>query len=617
MSEVVESWPALSFLEGLRPGPDESVELALLASYSADLGSIGATLLALAGKDTDAGRGTPSDFADAVERLRGKVRIVIQRGRLARMRRTPRIAAVLDQFVREVDFDEATHSWHPKAALVRTCGTDGEIGWRLWIGSRNLTECVNRDIGLLLVSGGKGGARIPGAEDLTRGLAEKAELTGVRAASLAATIAKVAWRAATGVRVERIRWSAGTGDQAVPVPPLGTDEVVVVSPFVDKNFLARQLPKGAKPPRSVLLTTMREIERIGPSLTAFDDLLALDAPDYPIGDPEPASQPAALVVDAGAADDEEEEVGRGLHAKLLFMRSGRKRTLWLGSANATLRAWTGRNAEVTAELAVSESVEKGLRALLGSARPVAAPGMEYSPDAAALEEEALERARAQVAARWAAELSIDDERMRLTHYSDFHPGGPHPDEADIVLEVGALHGELLVWPAQQTDMLLGPVAAAERSEFVRLRVSRGDKGLSWLQRAPAEPPFGEDRDRAAFVRFLGARGFLLWVAGLLADDDRQGEGDWTSDEAQERAGLAANTAADDSLPTLEEMLAAWARDPERFREIERRVSQYLPAVLEQAGQEDPQTGEMLRRFDALWGKVRSGLGATEMKGRRR
>ena len=66
MSEVVESWPALSFLEGLRPGPDESVELALLASYSADLGSIGATLLALAGKDTDAGRGTPSDFADAV-----------------------------------------------------------------------------------------------------------------------------------------------------------------------------------------------------------------------------------------------------------------------------------------------------------------------------------------------------------------------------------------------------------------------------------------------------------------------------------------------------------------------------------------------------------------------
>jgi hypothetical protein len=613
MSGAVDSWPALSFLEGLRPGPDENVELALLASYSADLGSIGATLLALAGKDTDAGRGSPSDFADAVERLRGKVRIVIQRGRLAKMRKTPRIAAVLDQFVREVDFDEATHSWHPKAALVRTRSTDGEIGWRLWIGSRNLTECVNRDIGLLLVSGAKGGAPVPGADELARALADRAALKGLRSTALAATIAKVAWRSPAGVRVERIRWSTGTGDQPVPVPPPGTDEVVVVSPFADKHFLARQAPETTKPARRVLLTTMREIERIGPSLAAFDELLALDAPDYPIGDPEPDSQNAASAPDSNAADDEEEEVGRGLHAKLLFMRSGQKRRLWLGSANATMRAWTGRNAEVTAELLVTEPVEKGLRALLGSARLVEAPSIEHSPDAAALEEEALERARAQVAARWAAQLSIDDEGARLTHRSDLHPGGPHPDESDIVLEVGALYGELTVWSAQQIVVELGPVAPAERSEFVRLRVSRGDKALSWLQRAPAEPPFGEDRDRAAFVRFLGARGFLLWLAGLLADDGREGEGDWTNDELQQRAGPGANPALDSSLPTLEEMLAAWTRDPDKFLEIERRVSQYLPAVLEQAKQEEPHTAEMLERFDDLWRKLRSGLGVPESK----
>lgn len=617
MSGSVDSWPALSFLEGLRPGPDENVELALLASYSADLGSIGATLLALAGKDTDSGRGSPSDFADAVERLRGKVRIVIQRGRLAKMRRTPRIAAVLDQFVREVDFDEATHSWHPKAALVRTLSVDGEIGWRLWIGSRNLTECANRDIGLLLISGAKGGAPIPGADELARALADRAALKGLRAASLAATIAKVAWRPPAGVRVERILWSAGSGDQPIPVPPAGTDEVVVVSPFVDKSFLARQTPKGAKPARCVLLTTMREIERIGPMLAAFDDLLALDAPDYPISDPEPDPQSSASGANVGSDEDEEEEVGRGLHAKLLFIRSGRKRTLWLGSANATMRAWTGRNAEVTAELLVTELIEKGLKALLGSARLVVAPSMEHPPDAAALEEEALERARTQVAARWAAVLSVDDEGVRLTHRSDLYPGGPHPDESDIVVEVGALHGEPIAWPEQQVVVHLGPVIPAERSEFVRLRVSRGDKGLSWLQRAPAEPPFGEDRDRAAFVRFLGARGFLLWVAGLLADDGRQGEGDWTNDDLQARVGLGPNPTLDSSLPTLEEMLAAWARDPDNFREIERRVSQYLPAVLDQAEREEPQTAAMLKRFDVLWGKLRSGLGAAEIKGKRR
>ncbi|WP_372398695.1 phospholipase D family protein [Azospirillum sp. HJ39] len=616
MSGAIDSWPALSFLEGLRPGPDENVELALLASYSADLGSIGAALLALAGKDNEAGRGSPSDFADAVERLRGKVRIVIQRGRLAKMRRTPHIAAVLDQFVREVDFDEAIHSWHPKAALVRTRSEGGEIGWRLWIGSRNLTECVNRDIGLLLVSGKNGGGPVPGAGDLARALAERAKLKGVRPATLAAEVTKIPWRAPSGVRVERIRWSTGSGGLQVPVPPTGADEIVVVSPFVDKSFLAGQVSNAPKPARRVLLTTMREIERVGPSLSSFDDLLALDAPDYPIGDAEPEQAPPVSTSKADTVDDEEEEIGRGLHAKLLFVRAGRKRTLWLGSANATMRAWTGRNAEVTAELRVTEAQEKGLRALLGSARIVEASDSEYRPDAAALEEEALERARAQVAARWSGTLSIDGDEIRLVHDSDLFPHGPHPEETDIVLEVGALHGELKAWPRRQTTVPLGPMLPAERSEFVRLRISRGEKGLSWLQRAPADPPFGEERDRAAFVRFLGARGFLLWLAGLLADDGRDGEDDWTIEKKRDRAAPGTDPALDPALPTLEEMLAAWSRDRNRFREIERRVSEYLPAVLERAAQEDPQTDAMLRRFRALWDKLRIGLGE-ERKGKRR
>lgn len=614
MSGAVDSWPALSFLEGLRPGPDENVELALLASYSADLGSIGAALLALAGKDNEAGRGSPSDFADAVERLRGKARIIIQRGRLAKMWRTPRIAAVLDQFVREVDFDEASHSWHPKAALVRTRSEGGETGWRLWIGSRNLTECVNRDIGLLLVSGENGGGPILGAGDLARALAERAELKGVRPASLEAAVAKIPWRAPAGVRVERIRWSTGSGDLQAPVPTAGADEIVVVSPFIDKSFLAGQVSNGPTPARRVLLTTMREIERGGPSLSSFDDLLALDAPDYPIGDPEP--EHPVSTSETEAAVDEEEEIGRGLHAKLLFVRAGRKRTLWLGSANATMRAWTGRNVEVTAELHVAEALEKGLKALLGLARIVEAPDTEYQPDAAALEEEALERARAQVAARWAGMLSIDGDEIRLVHGSDLYPDGPHPEETDILLEVGALYGELKVWPRRQTTVPLGPTLPAERSEFVRLRVSRGEKGLSWLQRAPADPPFGEDRDRAAFVRFLGARGFLLWLAGLLADDGRDGDDDWTIEKQQDRVAPSANPAFDPALPTLEEMLAAWSRNPSKFREIERRVSEYLPAVLEQAAQEDLQTAAMLRRFEELWVKLRIGLGE-ERKGKRR
>jgi hypothetical protein len=38
-------------------------------------------------------------------------------------------------------------------------------------------------------------------------------------------------------------------------------------------------------------------------------------------------------------------------------------------------------------------------------------------------------------------------------------------------------------------------------------------------------------------------------------------------------------------------------------------------VLKEAEQEDPQTAEMLRRFDDLWRKLRSGLGVAETKGK--
>ena len=608
MTTTPDSWPALSFLEGLRPGLDETVELALLGSYSADLGSVGAVLLALAGKDSDAGRGSASDFADAVERLRGKVRIVVQRGRLARMRRTPRIAAVLDQFVREVPFDEAWHSWHPKVALVRLRTEAGETRWRLWIGSRNLTQCINRDIGLLLVSGGKKAQPVPGLAELARTLAERAELKSVRSDTLARALAKTVWRAPAGITVERVRWSPGTGKEEPPKPPTRTEEIVVVSPFIDTGFLALQAVAGKIPARRVLLTTMREIDRVGPALSTVDELLALDAPDYPVGDLEPEGLGGSDGGLGETATDEEEEIGRGLHAKLLFWRTGRQRTLWLGSANATMRAWSGRNAEVTAELSISASVEDGLRALLGSARRVTPPAKPAEPDGAASDEKELEQARAQVAARWAATLAVDDGGFEIKHCSDAHPGGPHPDASAVVLEIGSLHGEMRPWPRGQRAVHLGPVLPAERTEFVRLRVRLGDKGMSWLQRAPANPPFGEERDRAAFVRFLGARGFLLWLAGLLADDGREGEGDWTIDHQAERLSLGKNPALDPSLPTLEEMLAAWSRDGDRFREIERKVSDYLPAVLEQAGQEDLETARMLQRFDELWRTLRAGLG---------
>lgn len=617
MMDAPEHWPALSFLECLRPGTDESVELALLASYSADLGVVGATLLALAGKDSDSGRGSPSDFAEAVERLRGKVRIVIQRGRLANMRKTPRIASVLDQFVREVGFDEAVQSWHPKVALVRLRCKDGTIFWRLWIGSRNLTEGVNRDLGLLLVSNGKDGELIHGIDDLAHDLASKAMLKGVTPTKLTALAAKVKWRAPLGIKVERIHWSGGGSRKGIPVAAERPTEVIVVSPFVDATFLSSLAPNAETTAGRKLLTTMSEIERVGPAIGLFGELHTLEGPNYP-----PAIEQVHL--NYGVADEaidpsdgqEQAEVGMGLHAKLLFIRTGKERRLWIGSANATMRAWTGRNTEVMAELLVTDAVEQGLRALLGSARVVAAPDTAHAPDDSEREKKALESARAQVAARWDAVLRSDDDRTHLAHHSIDCRKGPHPDESDILLEAGSLHGELVPWPREQVVIDLGPTETAHRSEFVRLRVSRGGQGLSWLQRAPADPPLGEARDRAALVRFLGSRGFFLWLGGLLADDGSEQDGDWTAGAPEVRVATRGDNVSDFELPTLEEMLAAWARDATRFQDIDRRISRYLPAILEQATREEPEGAATLRSFEALWRKIQAGLRVASVDRRR-
>src|SRR3546814_21190565 len=79
------------------------------------------------------------------------------------------------------------------------------------------------------------------------------------------------------------------------------------------------------------------------------------------------------------------------------------------------------------------------------------------------------------------------------------------------------------------------------------------------------------RDRAAFVRLLGTRGFLLWLADLLADDGREGEGVWTIEQVAERLGAGVDATLSSALPTLDEMLAAWEGVWPTFRSGERRL----------------------------------------------
>src|SRR5436189_6168229 len=108
-------WSNVSYLDAIRPEPGWRTDCALLASYSADLVALVAALLALAGLDDDRGSGSKVDFANTIERLADRVLLIAQAGRLMAPAKTPKILAVLDRYVREVNLNETVASWHPKA----------------------------------------------------------------------------------------------------------------------------------------------------------------------------------------------------------------------------------------------------------------------------------------------------------------------------------------------------------------------------------------------------------------------------------------------------------------------------------------------------------------------
>src|SRR3954451_18226656 len=104
--------------------------------------------------------------------------------------------------------------------------------------------------------------------------------------------------------------------------------------------------------------------------------------------------------------------------------------------------------------------------------------------------------------------------------------------------------------------------------FVQVRVRLGDMVRAWLQVAPCEPPPDEKRDHGLIAQYLDPNTFLWWLRSILAErpiDD--GGGDWDSDggtsNAPSRNGAHSSFLA--AMPTVEEILRAWARNADAFR----------------------------------------------------
>jgi len=585
MKKQSQDFPGQAFLELLRPPKLTRTRFALFAAYSADPIVLGGALLNLHARGRDNGGGNKSDFASAIEALRGRVRFIVQRGRIHLGPKLPRIAAVLDQFVVEMPYRERLNSWHPKAALI--CYEDDRSNrfWRLWIGSRNLTTSRDLDLGLVLDGESrrrKGRQAIRGIDVLGASLARPAGLANLNPDHLAAELKTVRWMAPEGIQVDSVDlWTRDTQ----PAPPFDRPsgrKIVVLSPFLCDSFTAALNDMTTGCADRTLVTTLPALRKLGgdghASLSNFK-LLALAAPS-PEGSNVDDIQHES---DHEQATDEEDEgqggmVHSGLHAKLFASINGERIDIVAGSANATDRAWSGRNAEAVARFRGGTPEIAGVMAIIGSATPISAdllgsPPQEEDADAPAHQLEQL---------RW----MLTDMPWTLTRVgqaftleSEEAPSLP----GSARLTAGLATMALCPWGQGTKRVSFGEVPLSLQTDLVQFCLTLGDlPTASWLQRVPIIPRIDGDRDAAAISRFLSVAGLQAWLREMLEGEAGAGaEDNW--DVEPDVAGARRRQSWKHDGLALEDILTAWAKDQVQksgsLKRVDAMLDRYIEAVL--------------------------------------
>jgi hypothetical protein len=606
--------PGLALLEALRPPPGWRTDRALISTYSADPAVLIAVLLALAGREDETASGTRIGLARAFLELRGRVTIVLQRGRLTAPRRGRRVLRLLDRFVHEMPWNEgpsdegAGRSWHAKCAVARFVAEDGEAMWRMHVGSRNLTPDLSWDIGLRLdsIAAAEGGQRIRRFDRFVQRLAAAAGQEAIWAPFLA-EVAKLRWDVPRGLDVRRLDLMLPEdAKRSLPTEPEGVGRIVAVSPFLDGYATGRISDWGGPDTERSLVSTRPALSllagQVAKPLKGFDPLVVLpettDAQDA-VDEDETANE---------SGNDATVEIdGRGLHAKLLWAEHAAGATLWLGSVNLTRRGWT-TNAEIVAEIGVerrgqaraAREVSEGIEAFRGMAVEVKSADL-LSEAVEETTQARLEEARRALAAG-------------LEVHQELHPSGgvrliakSPPDLADpaINLLVGQIAGEKITWPRGAGSVDLPMDTPSVMTELIVFTLRLEDDEVSWTQVITFAQKFDEvaldRRDVQVLGAWLGPRALLTAIGDLLGGggEDGMGEQKWDSTDGFGDGGDGAvGRPMESSAPTIEQVMRAWVREPERLALVGRLVEMSVQMASDSA--EDQKAIGQLQGFRKAW-----------------
>lgn len=604
---------SLAVLEELVPRLGWQTDVALFSSYSVDLVAVAAVAMALAAEGDDDERMWKGSLARSCDKMRDRFRVVCQGGRVA----VPPSSAlsglvVADQWVRQVPYDGNRRSWHAKLGIVRYVPEEldesGESArWLLWIGSRNLTRDTSWDSAMTAI-----GRPSRAVDPVDRSIAEAAETVAGYAAlpkwteDVRKELGKVHWTWPGEVdEVVAFRlWTDGSAAMGRPKLPADSSRVVALCPFVDAH-MAKTIGRATSASQRNLITTPGTLATLAADPTVLETFTSI----HEMESATPVEE--ADVEEDETGGDETSEVHRGLHAKLVWARSGSGDDLWLGSANLTRRGWTGSNAELVAHLRVKASVGDEITELADELEEVALD--EISTDEADVEREGeavLDELRNRIAGSWSGELSWVDgtECLRCATSS---PPVKKTDGAELWGRLLAQEsGDAVAWKPGRREVVFAETESHELTELVVLELrweANADVRVSWVERAVLNPPPGEERDRDALGRLMGPRALLAWIRSIL--DEFSGE----ADESPWPEGERARTRMGDGerftlppVPTLESVLRAWIRDPNRVLQVD-RVLQTWATAAKPALAEDEEAASALEQFQEAWGAVRDGL----------
>jgi hypothetical protein len=334
----------------LRAPPGRRFDCGVATTFTLDLEtllSVPFTLLSQRGEDPETLLEDPVALIGGLRESARRFTVFHQGGRIHVPRAHRAVFGLLEECVAAVSAPSGRGVFHPKLWLLRFTDPDGGVLLRAVVLSRNLTFDRSWDVALRLEGRpwGRGVPESRGLGDLLRALpgmcVEPLDATRTAAvAELADQASRTVFEPPEGFDDVRPVFHAIGLDGRRWEPDLRGRRVLVVSPFVSRSRIDAVAEAVAGERRIVALD--EELVEAGvPSQGAWMPFVLDEGAD---ASSEQAD--AEIAADDGTAGN----VLRGLHAKLLLVERSSRTRWWVGSANFTDAAWSGRNVELMVEL---------------------------------------------------------------------------------------------------------------------------------------------------------------------------------------------------------------------------------------------------------------------------